>query len=208
VNKTYLRLKLVLLACSPIWLLAVGLGGTINHGDLGPGTRVSEADVPGCEPLPDDANLIPNLRTGWARMTNGQLHVLLSDAALHCPNPQNIAASLNSTPACGTEMWTLNYDLPEEMQAVGIYNLTEHAVNWDLIQQSADALEPGCTSSCATMTMGGTFIPGGEGPQAQLEVLSIDARCITGRIIGLDQSGQIVPPPPELNGAFRAVRCD
>lgn len=205
-NTLSTRLQRALLVGSPLWLSALSLGGTIHHGDLGAGTRVHEAEVPGCEQLPQDAPLIPTLRTGWAQMRSGKLHVMLSDTPMRCPD-----AALTSTdgvPACGASMWTLDYDLPEEMQAVGLYDLTQHVVNWDLRQQSADDAGGGCTSACATMSVGASFNPGGQGPEGQLEVLGINDGCITGRIMGLDQSGQLAPPPPELNGAFRAVRCD
>jgi hypothetical protein len=216
-NKTYRQLQLLMLATSPMWLETVGLGDTINHGDLGLGSRVSEtSEIPGCDPFPEDpgaiptmvSTMIPTLRTGWARMMNGQLHVLLSDASLGCPDAPNSSDSFVDVPACGTEAWTLHYDLPEEMQAVGTYQLSEHVVNWELLQQSAGDAGVGCSSGCASTTLGSSFTPGGQGPEAQLELFSINDQCITGRIIGLDLSNQIVPPRPQLNGAFRAVRCD
>lgn len=205
---TIRRLQLVLLATSPMWLETVGLGETIDHGDLGLGARVGEAgDIPGCDPLPEDPGLIPNLQTGWARMINGKLHVLLSDSGLRCPN-SNGGTDSSSLPQCGSDTWILRYDLPEEMQATGTYELSEHVVNWNLSQQMADDPGVGCASTCATMTLGASFTPGGTGPDARLEVLSINDQCITGRISELDLSGQIIPPPPQLNGSFRAVRCD
>ncbi len=208
-NRVYKRLRLLWLASSPVWIPAVGLGETIDHGDLGPGSRVAEAtEIPGCDPLPEDPGLIPDLQTGWARMVNGNLHVLLSDVALGCPGPNGSSDATAFLPGCGTAMWTLNYDLPEEMQAVGVYNLADHVVNWDFSQRSEGEAGVGCGSSCATTTVGASFIPGNNGPDAELEIYGINDRCITGRISGLNSSGQSVPPPPELNGAFRAVRCD
>lgn len=208
-SRTYKHLQLAMLATSPLWLETVGHGDTINHGDLGPGTRVGEADgIPECEPLPEGVSMIPTLRTGWARMVNGSIHILLSDTALRCPRSENGSDALLDVPPCGDAMWLLTYDLPEEMQAVGTYQLSEHAVNWDMSQRSETDTGLGCGSSCASMSVGASFIPGATGPDAQLELFSINDQCITGRIVGLDQSNQTVPPPPELNGAFRAVRCD
>lgn len=204
------HVHLLLLVSSPWWLETVGHGDTIDHGELDPGTHVGTAEGPqGCDPLPEDPVLIPGLRSGWLYTTSGgQLRVVLSDSALPCPDPDNPSAMSATLPPCSGSAWLLGFDLPEELRAVGVYELTEHAVNWHLVQQFSDEPSLGCASTCGTSTITGGVSVGGRGPDARLELFSINEHCITGRIAELDQSGQILPPPPQLNGAFRLLRCD
>jgi len=203
-SRSHKRLQLLLLASSPMWLQTIGFGGTIDHGDLGLGARVGESiDLPGCDPLPEDPGLIPTLRTGWARMVHGQLHVTLSDTALTCPDANSI-----TDPMVCNEAWILNYDLPEELQAVGTYQLSDHAVDWQLTQQLPTHGALSCASPCGSFSRLSGHRADGKGPDARLEILGINEQCITGRIGDLDLSGQVSPPPPQLNGAFRAIRCD
>lgn len=198
------RLNLMLLASSPMWLETVGRTETIDHGDLGLGSHVGEpGDIPGCDPLPEDPGLIVGLRSGWFTEIDGTPRVTLSDTAAACPGSET--DPLDSGMLCGTSAWVLNFALPPEMREVGMYQLSEHAVSWDLQQQSSEQ-GLACGSSCGASSTGG-FVPGTNGPNGTLELVSMNENCMIGRFTDVDLSNQIVPPPPKLDGVFRAVRC-
>lgn len=199
------RLNLVLLASSPMWLETVGRTETIDHGDLGPGSHVGDpGDIAGCDPLPEDPGFIVGLRSGWFTEIDGTPRVLLSDTASACPGSET--NPLDSGMLCGTSAWVLNFSLPSEMREVGMYELSEHVVSWDLQQQSSEQ-GLACGSSCGVSSTGGVVALDGTGPQGTLELVSLNDNCITGRFADVDLSSQIVPPPPKLEGLFRAVRC-
>lgn len=205
-RKSFKQLNLALLAASPMWLEAVGRTETIDHGDLGLGSHVGEpVDIPGCDPLPEDPGLIVGLRSGWFSELDGTPRVLLSDVASGCPGSETNA--LDSGMLCGRSAWVLNFSLPREMREPGMYELSEHVVSWDLQQQFSDPAL-GCGSGCGVSSTGSAVPSTNIGPKGTFELLSMNERCLIGRFTDIDLSNQIAPPPPNLDGLFRAVRCD
>lgn len=211
-HRLHRRLSFVLLAASPLWLEAIGHGETIDHGDLGPGTRVGEGFTPeGCDPMPEDPGFIAGLQSGWLREQDGRLHLRLSNIPVACPRSAPSPTELLANhPVCSEDAWSLDFDLPEEMQAPGLYELSEHIVNIAVQQSLQDPPTLGCSAGCGSTTLsnGAVGTLDGHGPAGQIELYSVNATCITGRIISLDQANQIIPPPPKVEGAFRAVRCE
>src|SRR5690606_31119406 len=120
-----------------------------------------------------------------------------------CPDADGI-----TDPMTCDEAWLLSYELPEQLRAVGAYQLSDHAVNWRFTQQVSTDAALGCATPCGVFSPTGGIRVDGRGPDARLEILGINEQCITGRIKDLDLSAQVSPPPPQLNGVFRAVRCD
>lgn len=181
-------------------------GETVRHGEFGPGSQVPEESAALCEELPDDVEMIPGLTTGWAvaQEDSGAVRLIFSDIALACENDADSSLSEISRTEC-ISGWSYSYVLPAEVLVPGSYNLADYAVDFRE-QQSTAEHNAGCSSECAGSGIGGGTAPSGNGPDAVLEIYSVSDECITGRLTGLD-TGQISPPPPELNGAFHAVRC-
>lgn len=190
---------------SPLLFDSLGEAQTIQHGDFGPGSQVPEGSSALCQALPEGTELIPNLTTGWAvEHSGGGVRLIFSDISLACGDDADQGLTELAREQC-IDGWSYSLLIPAEILEPGLYNLDDYTVEFrqqDVTTESGF----GCGDECQAS---GTGLGGAPGTSiaAQLEIFSVTEECITGRVIGLE-TGQIQPPPPELNGGFHAVLCE
>jgi len=181
-------------------------GETLHHGTPLPGNSIPEGSAALCPGVPEGEPFIANLRTGWAVETPGDdaIRLVFSDREIACQDDEG-AALMSLADATCSSGWTISLLLPPELQVPGRYQLSGSGV---VFRDTMVSAEPGggCRDGCQHAGSSGGTVPGAQGPNAELEIFSATDECITGRLHGL-KSGQLVPPPPNWDGAFHAVRC-
>lgn len=190
---------------SPLLFGGMGEAQTIEHGEFGPGSQVQEGTSQLCKGLPEGTDFIPNLTTGWAvKQAEGGVRLIFSDVSLACADDADLGLTELTREQC-IDGWSYSLLLPPEILEVGLHDLADYTVAFRQQDVKADS-GFGCGDQCGVIGTGSGTGPGIK-LQAQLEIFSVSDECITGRVIGLE-TGQIQPPPPELNGGFHAVLCD
>jgi hypothetical protein len=191
---------------APILFGKTSRSETISHGvQPAPGNTIPQGSQAICQGVPDGIALIPRLRTGWAigQPPSANIQLLFSDQPLACQELGTEGIGKIAQERC-VSAWSFSILLPSEMQTPGVYTLADHQVAF---QNSTATMAP--SQGCGGCSGGGSGGSGGGGPgtpPGTVEIYSVTDQCITGRFQGLE-TGQIQPPPPELNGAFHAVRC-
>jgi hypothetical protein len=183
---------------------------TTSPGTADPGSSIPQGSQAICQGVPAAVALIPDLRTGRAISVPGttSVRLLFSSQPLAC---QDSFDGINTIALqrC-VSVWAFSILLPAEIQQPGVYQLAQYPVEF---QNSIVMMGPpqGCGGACgAGSASGGASASSGPStnglPGASVEIYSVTDQCITGRFQGLT-TGQIQPPPPDINGAFHAVRC-
>lgn len=180
---------------------------TIDHGvQPAPGNSIPQGSQSICHGVPADVAFITGLRTGWAiaQPQSASIELLFSDQPLACQELGFEGIGTIAQERC-VSAWSFSVLLPPEMQMPGVYTLADHPVGF---QNSLATMvsSDGCGEACSGGVSAGGGAPEGLGPPGTVEIYSVTEQCITGRFQGL-MTGQIQPPPPDLNGAFHAVRC-
>lgn len=192
---------------SPLLFDSLGEAQTIDHSDYGPGGQVPEESSKLCPALPEGTDFIPNLTTGWAVKQSGPeggVRLVFSDISLACSDDADQTLTDLARQQC-ISGWAYSLFIPSDLLEPGLYELDDYTVEFRQQAVKAEA-GLGCEDECGVSGTGAGTAPGAK-LNAQLEIFSVSDECITGRVIGLE-TGQISPPPPELNGGFHAVLCD
>jgi hypothetical protein len=198
------------------WIILAGLttilfgkasrSETIGHGvQPAPGNSIPQGSQSICHGVPAGIALIAGLRTGWAiaQPQSASLELLFSDQPLACKDLGFGGIGTIAQERC-VSAWSFSMLLPPEMQMPGVYTLADHPVGFE--NSIATMVPSGGCGACSGGASGAGTAPGGQGPPGTVEIYSVTDQCITGRFQGL-MTGQIQPPPPDLDGAFDAVRC-
>jgi hypothetical protein len=195
-------------------LASVAFGGTsygetIEHGvPPDPGDTIPTGSQSICPGVPPDTPLIAQLRTGRAMpgTPSGSVRLLFSDQPLAC-DPNGVTTLARQT--CGVSSWSFSLSLLPEMQTPGTYALSDYPVGFE-DEMSTAGPDGGCGAGACSgggFSTGGASAGGGRvSTPGVIEIYRVTDLCITGRFQGL-MTGQISPPPPDLDGAFHAVRC-
>ena len=149
-----------------------------------------------CEPLPDAVELDDQIVSASASVgEDGTLTLTWSSYALTCGTH---ARELELPDSCATTGWALSVEIPSELAVVGTIDLAAHPEVFGTMTV-AEGLDGAGASSI------------GDEPffMGELELLDIGEGCVTGILRGF---GTGRPDPtfggPELDGGFRAERCD
>ena len=181
------------------WALAIGVMSAVLACDPGgecieaPAPAVFDADAV-CEALPEDAE--DQILSASARLgEDGSLTLTWSSYALACGTH---ASELQLPDECETTGWALSVEIPPELAVEGTLDVGAHPEILGTMMV-AEGLDGALASSV------------GEEPffLGELELLSVGEGCVTG-VLRAFGTGR--PDPsfggPELDGAFRAQRCD
>jgi hypothetical protein len=154
-----------------------------------------------CDPLPEGEELISGLTSGQVIDDGSTTTLRFADQAYDCDTwPDSV-----SSKGC-TSHWTYRLTVPMTALTPGSIDL--HAVGADfgyLMNTSTPRSGGGCSDEDCTSAIdgvGGADVNEG----ATLEIYSVSAGCITGKLSGLTSLGDGAPMPP-VNGAFFAVPC-
>ena len=180
-------------------LTCIGLVTLLSAGAPGPSATATLPDT--CDALPDGEELISGLTTGQVVDDGSTTTLRFADQAYDCHTwPDSM-----SSKGCASH-WTYRLSVP--MTALPPGSIDLHAVGadfGDLMNTSTPKSGGGCSDEDCTSAIygvGGADVNEG----ATLEIYSVSAGCITGRLSGLTSLSDGAPMPP-VNGAFFAVPC-
>jgi len=167
-----------------------------------PGPSATATLPDACEPLPEGEALISGLTTGQVFDDGSTTTLRFADEAYACDTwPDGM-----SSKGCASH-WTYRLTLPLTALTPGSIDL--HAAGADfnyLMNKSTPKSGGGCSDQECTSGIYGIGVADvNEG--ATLEIYSVSAGCITGKLSGLTPLSDGIPMPP-VNGAFFAVPCD